>query len=426
MPMPRIFVSHSHHDNAWCRPFVAAMQSAGWDAWYDEKGLQAGAAWVKVIQTELQTREIFLLILTPDAWASEWVQDEVQLALATRRLIVIVEHQPAMVDGFVLTRQWIRVPDLDAAAAAHQVAVALAGTATPLTNTPSPTAQSAASPLMVSPEKLPPHLAQLGFRGEVSAFEGRPVEFILPPLARVTAGSFWMGSRNDPQAQTDEPWHQVTLDEYEIGVYPVTVAEYACAVRAGKVPPPPDKDAWGANQRWADQLQHPDHPVVNVSWREARQYVGWLTTMTGAAWRLPTEAEWEKAARWDVTRAIAWIYPWGDTWGNSRANTKDSGPQASSPVGAYAAQGDASPVGCHDMAGNVWEWTSSIYAVEDYQADNRRENNNDTTSHRVIRGGSWSDVPEYARAAYRGKFTIDDHFGNLGFRPARLALPGSR
>ncbi len=426
MPMPRIFVSHRQHHNDWCRPFVTTLQSAGWDAWYDEKGLQAGAAWVKVIQTELQTREIFLLILTPDAWASEWVQDEVQLALATRRLIVIVEHQPAMVDGFVLTRQWIRVPDLDAAAAAHQVAVALTAASPALTNTLVSITQAAVPPRILAPETLPPYLAQRGFHGEVSAFEGRPVELILPPLAHVTAGPFWMGSRNDPQGQTDEPWHQVALDAYEIGVYPVTVAEYACAVRAGKVPQPRDKDAWGANLRWADQLRRLDHPVVNVSWREARQYVGWLTTMTGTVWRLPTEAEWEKAASWDVTRAVSWIYPWGDTWDRSRANTQDSGPQAPSPVGAYAAQSDASPVGCHDMAGNVWEWTSSIYTDEAYQADSWRENNNDPTSHRVIRGGSWSDVPEHARAAYRGKFTIDDHFGNVGFRTARQSIASSR
>ena len=75
MAAPRVFVSHSHSDNEWCRTFMAALQAAGWDVWYDEKGLSAGDEWVATIQRELQAREIFLLILTPDSWASQWVQD---------------------------------------------------------------------------------------------------------------------------------------------------------------------------------------------------------------------------------------------------------------------------------------------------------------------------------------------------------------
>lgn len=119
---PTIFVSHSHLDNDWCRPFYETLRASGLNVWYDEKGLAAGAAFVKVIQDELQARDIFLLALTPNAWASEWVQEEIQLALATRRRIIVVEHLPTQVNGFLLTRQWVKIAGLDAQAAAQQVA----------------------------------------------------------------------------------------------------------------------------------------------------------------------------------------------------------------------------------------------------------------------------------------------------------------
>ena len=76
MAQMRIFVSHSHQDNEWCRPFVAALKAIGYDVWYDEAGLQGGAAWVASIQHEVESRDVFLLILTPEAWESKWVQDE--------------------------------------------------------------------------------------------------------------------------------------------------------------------------------------------------------------------------------------------------------------------------------------------------------------------------------------------------------------
>ncbi len=247
-------------------------------------------------------------------------------------------------------------------------------------------------------------------------------EVILPPMVDIPAGPFWMGSekRRDPQADSDEPWHEVTLGAYQIGRYPVTVAEYACALAAPgtQVPKPSD---------WDRQLQHPDHPVVRVSWQDAQAYLAWLGEATGDhGWRLPTEAEWEKAARWDAATKTARIYPWGDNWDKTRANTSDGGPKTTTPVGAYAERGDASPYGCHDMAGNVWEWTSSIYFAEAYQADNRREDSTNTAGNRVLRGGSWWGGSSLARAACRLRSGPGGHDGIVGFRLARVPVPGSR
>jgi hypothetical protein len=103
----RIFVSHSAKDNEWARRFAAALSAIGYDVWYDETGLRGGAAWVAGIQHEVETRDVFLLVLTPDAWKSRWVQGEVQLAIAARRRIMPVLVRNTHVSGFLLTTQWI-------------------------------------------------------------------------------------------------------------------------------------------------------------------------------------------------------------------------------------------------------------------------------------------------------------------------------
>ncbi|HEY7984782.1 MAG TPA: SUMF1/EgtB/PvdO family nonheme iron enzyme, partial [Ktedonobacterales bacterium] len=144
-------------------------------------------------------------------------------------------------------------------------------------------------------------------------------------------------------------------------------------------------------------LQRLDHPVVKVSWLDATAYAAWLARVTGLPWRLPTEAEWEWAARGEEGR----LYPWGDQWDPARANTSEGGKGGTTPVGAYAGRGDASPCGAHDMAGNEWEWTSSAW--QQYPNDDRRGSNQvDSTKNRVLRGGSWYFNARIARVAFRG------------------------
>lgn len=114
-----IFVSHSHTDLEFCRAFVSGLKSAGCDVWYDEKGLSAGAAWVETIEHEIETRDLFVVILTPDAWGSYWVQEEIRLALTRRRRIIPVLLKPTEASGFILNRQWVNVVGMDASAAAQ-------------------------------------------------------------------------------------------------------------------------------------------------------------------------------------------------------------------------------------------------------------------------------------------------------------------
>lgn len=224
---------------------------------------------------------------------------------------------------------------------------------------------------------------------------GNEVAFIMPPTVPVSAGPFGMGRTNpfDAEAHSDGPTLAATTDAFEIARYPVTVAEYACFVRAG----------WNEPPSWQNQLKILDHPVVYVSWHDATSYAAWLASMTGQPWRLPTEEEWEKAARWDPRSGRSFVYPWGDVFDAARCNTRESGIGTTTPVGWHGAV-SASPCGAQDMAGNVWEWTNSTW--------------DDWTQDRVRRGGSWDYFAVSARTAFRFHNRLDVVYADLGFRVA--------
>ncbi len=239
-----------------------------------------------------------------------------------------------------------------------------------------------------------------------------------PQMVTVPEGAFLMGT---PQSEVAEiaklglrreyierevPQHEVTLAAYAIGRYPVTNAEFARFIEDGGYNrrefwtkagwKQKESDGWTQprfwdNEKWND----PSQPVVGVSWYEAVAYCNWLATRTGKPYRLPTEAEWEKAARGTDGRR----YPWGNRWEPQNCNNKGNGPGRTTPVGQYP-EGD-SPYGAGDMVGQVWEWCSSKYGGMDakpkfgypYRPDDGREElDGDDT--RILRGGSWySDHP---------------------------------
>jgi len=260
-------------------------------------------------------------------------------------------------------------------------------------------------------DTFPSRLAQLGYEARVLG----DVEVILPPLCDVPAGAFLMGSdpAHDTQSEACErPQHEVMLAAFGLARYPVTVAEYACFVRAGGAEP---KRTYGELD-WQAQRLRPDHPVVNVSWHDAAAYTDWLAQALGELWRLPSEAEWEKAARWETTRARALIYPWGNSFIKARANTAQGGKGATTPVGSYPAS--ASPCGAQDVAGNVWEWTSSLFQPYPYDQSDGRESVASAGA-RTLRGGSWDHSGNHARAAYRLDERPNFAWIFIGFRLAR-------
>jgi formylglycine-generating enzyme required for sulfatase activity len=160
---------------------------------------------------------------------------------------------------------------------------------------------------------------------------------------------------------------------------------------------------------WQEQQLHPEHAVVCITWHQAKAYADWLADVTQQPWRLPTEAEWEKAARGSDGR----IYPWGDRCDEIRTPPGGGEPVTLTPVGSYPKE--ASPYGVLDMTGGVSEWTSSIYRPLSYQR-NQVDDEADITSMRVSRGGLTNYNSTTARAALR-KYTIPyDATPDLGCR----------
>ena len=219
----------------------------------------------------------------------------------------------------------------------------------------------------------------------------------------VPSGPFTMGSGpDDDGSYRDEyPQHEVFLPEYFIVQTPITNGQYLRFVEA-------------TGREWSSddgrRLDRADHPATNVTWHDAMAYCGWLSQTLGGKFSLPTEAQWEKAARGTDGRT----WPWGDKWDSRKCNTQEGGRGETSPVGAYSPEGD-SPYGCADMAGNVWEWTGSLYRPYPYDVDDGREDPAGDGL-RVLRGGSWYDVASLARCAYRDWFTPDTRVYDTGFR----------
>jgi formylglycine-generating enzyme required for sulfatase activity len=237
-------------------------------------------------------------------------------------------------------------------------------------------------------------------------------------MIRIPAGRFLMGSdpsTDRPTSDNEQPKHPCHLPAFYIARTPVTNDQYAAFVRAT------DHEAPSHWQGGSPPRGKRDHPVVNVSWRATVDYCRWLAGVTGRPYRLPSEAEWEKAARGPRGD----IYPWGNEWDASRCNSKEAGIVDTTPVEQYP-QG-ASSYEALDMAGNVWEWTQSAWGRDwresqfkyPYDPGDGRENLDAASGmRRVVRGGSFIEASDNTRAACR--YGYDPNFcgPNVGFRVA--------
>lgn len=337
--------------------------------------------------------------------------------------------------------------------------------------------------------------------GEVLATVGDPrfvrkryandVEAIEPALVTIPAGEAILGGADEEAYDWEKPECRVAVAAFDLAIYPVTNAEFACFMEAGGYDDlslwsaagqawlageskldaeseqyyrwlhqqlvadtegfldymsaqatlsEPDKDTyrWLASlseeenirtwTRWLSsegQARQPrlwqdsrfngrNQPVVGVNWYEASAYAVWLAKVTGKTYRLPTEAEWEWAARCNVRR-----YPWGNDWAANACNWQGSKLNRPNPVGVFAFS--ATDDGLHELAGNVYEWTATLYRDYPYRTDDGREDPN-AEGRRVVRGGSWSTDRTRVRCAYRNWYDPGDGLNDLGFRLARTSL----
>jgi formylglycine-generating enzyme required for sulfatase activity len=254
-------------------------------------------------------------------------------------------------------------------------------------------------------------------------------------FVHVPAGTFTMGSLPDVGQDNERPAHEVALDAFWIGQTEVTNAQYRLFVEAGGYADEtlwtPEGWQWRTDNnitqpaRWDDSTWNQlDHPVVGVSWYEATAYTAWLAQETGLGVRLPSEAEWERAARGDDGRS----YPWGNAFDGTRLNycdvnceqdwkdsTVDDGYALTAPVGSYP--DGASPYDALDMAGNVWEWVTDWYDARYYAVSPVQNPMGPASGEaRVVRGGSWFGSDRGVRAAARNGYDPPARYYGLGFR----------
>ena len=239
-------------------------------------------------------------------------------------------------------------------------------------------------------------------------------------MVAIPAGKFRMGSRGRDASDDEKPAHRVTVPAFKLGKHEVTFVQWdACVLDGGCNGYSPHDGVYYADDGsgkpyYGKSWGRGDRPVINVNWNDIQSFIRWLNSKTGGNFRLPTEAEWEYAARAGTKTK----YSWGNDIGSNRANCNDCGDnyQYTAPVGSFP----ANPWGLHDMHGNVWEW------VQDCNNDSYKGAPRDASAwvsgncqERVVRGGSWNNDPGDQRSAYRGQHALPDRHYEDGFRLAQ-------
>jgi iron(II)-dependent oxidoreductase len=223
-----------------------------------------------------------------------------------------------------------------------------------------------------------------------------------PKMVLIPAGWFSMGS--EAGQDNERPVHRVWVDDFQLGVCQVTNHEYAPFLEATDAPVPP---------LWNDaNFNHPDQPVVAVSWFEAVKYCEWMSAIAGRKYRLPTEAEWERAARGGVENKS---FPWGDGPPESLPGYGQRWKTAPDPVVRHEPNG----FGLHDICQNVHEWCSDWYQTDYYKSSpERNPRGPQTGERRASRGGSWRHHIKVTRCAARSSIPPTFQYADYGFRLA--------
>lgn len=261
-----------------------------------------------------------------------------------------------------------------------------------------------AEPLAAS--AAPPVESQFSFFRDDLA-DGQPCQQC-PLMVMIPAGTFMMGSPADESGRhgNEGPQHSVTIGRpFALGVYEVTFEQWDACVAAGACRDTGADEGWGRGTR----------PAINLAWSDAVEYVAYLSAITRRQYRLPSEAEWEYAARAGTLSP----YFWGDAKGSGHAVCESCGSEwdnrSTAPVGSFP----PNALGLHDMLGNAWEWTADCWNL-DYSgapADGSAWHGGDCAA-RVLRGGAWFSFPYNIRSATRMRGVIDNRYLSKGLRVA--------
>jgi formylglycine-generating enzyme required for sulfatase activity len=464
-----------------------ALESQGIGCWIAHRDILPGDDWMDAIIDAVDQTKIIVLVFSANTEKSKWVKDEIKLALEENKKIIpfrIQDVYPQRTLKLLKVRcQWMdaftqpREKHLEQLAETVLKHLGITPAMPPEDGgKPTEVVKEIISEEEIKPKKPLPYkrmliavsiiillfaavffISQLVKNGETTTEEPAFIKEVkskgaqVKPIGKdsweayykeygitmiyIPPGEFTMGQTDEEKKwlidqigekeyksyYSDEtPLHKVYLDGYWIGKYEVTFAQYDRYCNETKIKKPDDK-GWGRENR----------PVINVSWDDAAAYCQWLSQKTDLPFKLPTEAQWEKAARGNDQRK----YPWGNHepyyngkwYANYRAHDSwekrgDDGFPYTTPVGSYKL--GASPYGLLDMAGNVWEWCSDRYDGDYYKNLTQKNKNkiiqNPTGpgggSDRVIRGGGWPDGARVLRCANRGSGGPSSRGSGLGFR----------
>lgn len=414
--MADIFISYAREDRQRVKSLAEALMVRGWSVWWDAR-IRAGQHFDEMIEREIGRASCVIVAWTERSVGSQWVRAEAAEALEQGKLVPVflAPVKPPLlfrhVHGFDL-QQWQGSADDPLFQRLIEDIAELAG----------PPSKPQGGPASdVHTDGTAPGARQAGAKHSSKRV---PVEPSVPSMQdpslpeqamiRIEPGTFLMGCpAGEDGYDNEKPQHQVRITRpFAIGKYAVTCNEYDAFAEATNRDLPED-EGWGRGRR----------PVINVSWEDAVAYAQWLSRETGRRYRLPTEAEWEYAARAGTTTP----YSTGECIDTDLANYDGNQGWGECPkTGVYREQTlevgslPANPWGLHEVHGNVWEWVQDCWH-ESYQgapADGSSWEGGDFTG-RVVRGGSWPSAPGTLRSAYRGGSYADSRNGNIGFRLAQ-------
>jgi formylglycine-generating enzyme required for sulfatase activity len=458
--MAQVFISYSRKDLSFVDKLAADLKNAGVDVWYDVSGIGGGSRWRSEIENALRNSQYVIVVLSPDAITSEWVEREFLFASNLKRKIIPLMYRSCELPLNYLDLNYIDVqgenyqrefPDLLKALVVDVTKLTLPATRVKGLRPALKNIAMVVGVLVI----LIAAFWVISYTGILSSlpFELTPTSTELPmedyslpstinsggaEMSLIPAENFTMGvnvenalkeckkHRSDCQErwfEDESPSRVIYMEAFYIDRYEITNALYRVCEQAGECDPPTQVSSSSRTSYYHDP-QFDNYPVIYVNWDMADTYCRWR----GAS--LPSEAQWEKAARGPG----GWTYPWGDQFDSSRVNfcdincassgsnrDYDDGYKDTAPVDSYY-EGTSLYV-VYNMSGNVWEWVDNWYAV--YPGGNPTGSSyfEPLETYRVIRGGSWDSTIDLLRAANRDPKKPFSAENNVGFRCAMKATP---